>query len=535
MNKKGFISISSVYAFFLVFLLLLLFTVNGMVSNRVMINNIKNEVKEEISTSTSIPIIESINYSVTNNSISINVLASTSEGTITKYYYSKDNGVNYVSSSNSNYTFTGLESNKTYFIFIYVENSLNKKSNVSIVKPTTSEYVNPSVSNVTVSNITKNSVTLKIVASKGTSDIKTYYFSKNNGSSYVSSSSNTYTFTGLSYATAYNFKVYVKDTTGASSNTKNVSAKTLNPTLADVCVSGRNLAECIKDFNDLVGDGIDGLYYHDGIGSYTNYDQEAKDYSLRFAGGNVNNYVCFGSTATTCPHDNLYRIIGVFDGKVKLIKYDIAGEDILGAEPRVFIGFDDYPEYKGKASFLSAYPWTGDYNVLNNVWSESILNLNVLNGSYLNILGSYWTNKIATTTWKYGGNYYQSIYSLTVKPAYQNEILYPYVNKTHSAKIGLMYVNDYGYAASPENWKTSLVDYLSDLNKNNNWMFMGIPEWTITNRLNSDASAFTVGDDGSVLHGIIGNSNCVRPVFFLNSNIICTGGAGTINNPYRIS
>ena len=47
---------------------------------------------------------------------------------------------------------------------------------------------------------------------------------------------------------------------------------------------------------------------------------DAEDYSYRYAGANPNNYVCFGSDEETCSNDDLYRIIGVFNGKVKLIK-----------------------------------------------------------------------------------------------------------------------------------------------------------------------------------------------------------------------
>ena len=62
--------------------------------------------------------------------------------------------------------------------------------------------------------------------------------------------------------------------------------------------------------------GENGIYYHNS--SLTN---GAGDNSYRFAGASdaVNNYVCFGSTQSPCPADNLYRIIGVFGDKVKLI------------------------------------------------------------------------------------------------------------------------------------------------------------------------------------------------------------------------
>ena len=59
--------------------------------------------------------------------------------------------------------------------------------------------------------------------------------------------------------------------------------------------------------------GENGIYYHDA--TLTN---GAGDNSYRFAGASdtVDNYVCFGSTQSPCPTDNLYRIIGVFDIKV---------------------------------------------------------------------------------------------------------------------------------------------------------------------------------------------------------------------------
>lgn len=73
------------------------------------------------------------------------------------------------------------------------------------------------------------------------------------------------------------------------------------------------------------GEGHDGIYKHDGFGTYGTY--EAGDNSYRFSGANPNNFVCFGPGATTngtCPNDNLYRIIGIFDEEAKLIKYDYA-------------------------------------------------------------------------------------------------------------------------------------------------------------------------------------------------------------------
>ena len=147
-------------------------------------------------------------------------------------------------------------------------------------------------------------------------------------------------------------------------------------------------------------DGENGLYYHDGTGTYTNADQEAGVNSYRFS-GDPNNYVCLGSDVTPCPYDNLYRIIGVFDGQVKLIKHDYAGESTLGTAPSRN-GTPSSSYYKGSLSSIPTYYWSGSSSIESNIWSDSTLNTEILNGTYLNTIGSEWASMIATIEWKVG-------------------------------------------------------------------------------------------------------------------------------------
>ena len=100
-------------------------------------------------------------------------------------------------------------------------------------------------------------------------------------------------------------------------------------------------------------DGIDEtLYHHDA--TLTN---GAGDNSYRFAGANesVNNYVCFGSSEASCPADNLYRIIGVFEDKVKLIKYDYATSALLGTNGDYISSSILNSTYKGSLSKVDRY------------------------------------------------------------------------------------------------------------------------------------------------------------------------------------
>ena len=133
-------------------------------------------------------------------------------------------------------------------------------------------------------------------------------------------------------------------------------------------------------------DGVNDLYLHDGVGTYGTL--EAGDNSYRYAGANPNNYACFGSDEETCSNDNLYRIVGVFDGQVKLIKSDYATVSQLGTDgdyagTAADLGMPtDY--YKGSVATtdMAIYYWNNSTQI--NTWSESELNTVNLNTNYLN-------------------------------------------------------------------------------------------------------------------------------------------------------
>ena len=117
------------------------------------------------------------------------------------------------------------------------------------------------------------------------------------------------------------------DTNQAGNQNKNLTGKVLiqqeeiKTTLAEYIISQYTGTQ-----------GENGIYYHDA-----NLTNGAGDNSYRFAGASaeVNNYICVGSDAETCPEDNLYRIIGVFGDNnhgvteqqlVKVIKNTSYGE-----------------------------------------------------------------------------------------------------------------------------------------------------------------------------------------------------------------
>ena len=342
-----------------------------------------------------------------------------------------------------------------------------------------------------------NSVTVTIDASSGTGTISKYYYSKDNGATYIDSTNNTYTFSGLSKGT-YNIKAYIVDSNNKSSS---IVSKSIEITTIPFATYIKSLYTGMQGENSL--------YHHDG--TLTN---GIDDGSYRYAGASsdVNNYVCFGSDADTCPTDNLYRIIGVFGDQVKLIK----------------------------ATSIGDMQWASNKK---NTWSAASLNT-YLNGTYLTNLGNY-ANKIAQTTWKVGGNSQANVALVVPATAYQNEIVNPVTTNStdnateYSGKIGLMYVSDYYYAAGPSAWTkpgyiSSGADYRSVTGIN--WLYLGSIEWTISRRADNSIDVFNVWSNGFFSNYEVGvYSFAVRPSFYLISSTAYAGGSGSSINPYRIN
>ena len=280
------------------------------------------------------------------------------------------------------------------------------------------------------------------------------------------------------------------------------------------------LANYVKEqYNGVQGN--NNIYYHNGT-----LENGINDGSYRYAGASdaVNNYVCI-SNENPCSDKNLFRIIGVFDERVKLIKATSSGNK----------------------------PWDSNGS---NTWSTASLN-KYLNGEYLISLGNF-ANKIDVNSWKVGGNTFDKI-TLNVIPkvAFQNEIISPNpINssdnaKEYTAKIGLMYVTDYYYAASSNYWglyglsQDSSGNYSSSSYRSaadNNWLFIkNLLQWTITRDGNRDGYGINRVYNVDI-SGIVGDLSpesisyasinvIFRPTFYLSNSVNYLSGSGTSSDP----
>ena len=248
--------------------------------------------------------------------------------------------------------------------------------------------------------------------------------------------------------------------------------------------------------------------------------------NLRYIGADPNNYVLF--------NDELWRIIGVFS------------EDTHGASGQKLIKII-------RNDSIGNIAWD---SADTNDWSTASLQT-TLNGDYLNGSGNYAStgiksdtarNMIETVTWKLGGTAsYKSSSNGLASHFYGYErgtTVYSGRPTTWSGKIALMYPSDYGYATSGGsttnrdaclakelyNWDSSSF---SDC-KNNDWLFNGDHQWTLTPDSPSWNYVFSVGDAGYLDGRDAGRSAGVLPSVYLTSNVKILGGDGTSNSPYTL-
>ena len=257
--------------------------------------------------------------------------------------------------------------------------------------------------------------------------------------------------------------------------------------LYSVCIPPKTGSDTITD---LLPDNPDELY-------------KDENGDIRYYGPNPNNYVSF--------NNELWRIIGVIDGKIKIIRNESIG----------------------------SYAWASNNVNSSNNWDNSSLK-SYLNGGYYNSIDSTYRNMISEETYFLGGPSSSNYLNLTPSDYYTFERDSRHIFSGNPAsttqKIGLMYPSDYGYAAGSSCLSTALY-YFTSCYKND-YLFSEEPEWLQSPIYNGGTYAVhlrsTGGVDGSGNGGQVYASYGVRPVLYLTSEVKITGGDGSQSNPYTL-
>lgn len=255
----------------------------------------------------------------------------------------------------------------------------------------------------------------------------------------------------------------------------------------------------IKQYTGTQGE--NGLYYHD-----SNLTNGAGDNSYRYAGENPNNYVCLNSNASTCPEDNLYRIIGVFSEN----NHGVAGKQLVKV-----IKNTSYGRLTWDSSGASD-------------WSTASLN-ETLNSTFITEKLYGINDKIEKISWKTSGLSTTG----TAKAFYDAEVTNS--TKNYTAKIGLMYASDYGFATTQDYWTTNLVSYGTSAYQKD-WLYVSnLTEWTISPYPEVSGFVWLRSTSIGSSSGQTSLTYYTRPSFYLNQSVQYISGSGTLSDPIRIN
>lgn len=226
-----------------------------------------------------------------------------------------------------------------------------------------------------------------------------------------------------------------------------------------------------------------GLIYHD-----ESLPTGALDNSYRYAGSNVNNYVCLKDT---CNNNDLYRIIGVIEGKVKLVK-----------ETSINYNYDTAAGIYGN-SWIYNYLNDTYYNTLNELEKNMIEDYSYYSGGFSDDYKNYKIHEIADKEFENKGVFVTN-------------------------KIGLMYVSDFSYMGDSNT-------YDDTVKKNNSWINLpanGI--WTISRNTKYYNQAFYITNGGLLDSATVTENKGIYPVFFLKNSVRLLSGSGSSTDPYKV-
>ena len=284
--------------------------------------------------------------------------------------------------------------------------------------------------------------------------------------------------------------------------------------------------------------------------------------NIRYYVANPNNYIYFNcsdysnQTSSTCE---IWRIIGVFDGKIKLIRNEIIG-DYSWDNKNIITGEDRYGTNDWTTARLMKLLNPSDYYTIdsndNNLGQNLYYNSSSgkcysdFNNATVDcdftstgIKNDITRNMIVETTYNLGGWNSSSVYPNEIYEYERGTTVYTDRPTTWTGKIALAYPSDYCYAADLNQCVNKQLNKYNDSTcTSNNWMKTIITNngsragWLLTTNSDSSTDARYVNSLGSATSSY-GSAFAygVVPVLYLNSDISIVGGTGTSNNPYQIS
>ena len=280
--------------------------------------------------------------------------------------------------------------------------------------------------------------------------------------------------------------------------------------------------------------------------------------NIRYYGASPKNYVYFNCETYPSTNCELWRIIGVFDGKIKLMRNESIGNyswDTSASSVNSGYGVNEWsqadlmkllnPGHESESVGGSLYYNSKSktcYNRNNNATTSC-------NFTSTGIKNDTTRNMIAEATWNLGGWNSSDIFSNVM---YEKERGATTVSNssdgitratTWTGKIALPYPSDYGFATDLSKCSQTLSNYYSSTDsyacRSNDWMYSIFKtntfNWLLTPLSGNANNAFNVYSAGYVNKNTsVYGANGVAPVLYLGSDQDIVAGDGSQSNPYQL-
>ena len=281
--------------------------------------------------------------------------------------------------------------------------------------------------------------------------------------------------------------------------------------------------------------------------------------NVRYYGASPNNYIYFNCATYPSTNCEIWRIIGVFDGKLKIMRNEIIGtyswdnkDKSTGAEtaygkndwttarlmkllnPSDYYTIDSNDNGNGQSLYYNAQSGTCFSGQNNATTSCNFTSTGIKNDTTRNM--------IAEVTWNLDGWNTNAVYPDQIYNYERGTSVYSGRPTTWTGKIALAYPSDYGYAADLSKCiEKQLGSYNATTCTANNWMksILGTSSygWLLTPRPNNVYLVWYVYSSGEVAYGYYAYDAArgVAPVLYLSSELEIESGDGSSSNPYKLS
>lgn len=293
------------------------------------------------------------------------------------------------------------------------------------------------------------------------------------------------------------------------------------------------------------------------INNSINYEYDTTNSLMKDVGGNIryygaspNNYVYFNCSTYPTTNCELWRIIGTFGDKIKIVRNESIGkyswdnkDKTTGAETNY--GKNDWTDARlmkllnpgydnesvGGSLYYNAKSGTCYVNQNNATTACNFTSTGIKNDTTKNI--------IAEVTYNTAGYNDVTLYPNEIYTYERGSTVYSGRQTTWTGKIGLMYPSDYGYASDLTKCREKINNYNASTCSQNNWIYNMGSLWLLTHdsarsdrnwSINSSGNASVNGNgNGGTSNGLL-----VFPSLFLSSDVKIISGNGSINNPYQL-